>query len=735
MAALQTLRNKPALLMSVIGGALLLFIITMVVENHNPFGPSDKAGKAFGQEIKINDLNQEIEEEVNFQTVVRTLQNMANGNSELVKLTEQEREQIRQMVWQRNVQELALLEETEKLGLTITGEELTKYLENVNFQTPSEEVQLMIMTGYLFGGNPAIAGYQQFLKDYDKMVQQMAQSNPDMVEFVQNVKRACAYAENKLKKNLLQEKYLSLMQGSFTSNPVSAKALFNDIYTKYDFEIAAVAYDSINDVDLNVTDEEYKALYKQYKDRFFTGVDTRSVKLVDFQLRATPNDVANITARVKAAEDSLKNTNNVNDIKAILSTANSNLDFQNVYMTKDTYKSYNMDKMVARVDSMSVGGVSPTFNDGQSVYTVKLVGKKTTADSLQMAFIPAVSKAQADSIMNDLKGGKSWADVAKAKSAKDTLIWEYLPFYNDRTEADSNVYTHPAQLAMNTPGILQSGSGYVVVKVVAQKSLSEKINVAIVRNEIDFSDVTYEEALSKMNNFVSSAKETTAVDSVARANGYEVMDVPALGTSNYSDLSFNYTDKAGEIMRWVFDEAKVGQVSNVYETRDVQGNTHLLTVAVVSECNDEYLPWNSEAVKETLKPFAIQQKKAAKALELVKNAKSMDDMKKINGVSVDTLTSKGIYELHIAEPALMGALQKAKEGEFMANVKGTNAVYAIRVIKKAAPTVPFTEDIYMNYVAMQNMYNVFGQQGQFPSELFNYLISRKGNVKDLRYKF
>ena len=83
----------------------------------------------------------------------------------------------------------------------------------------------------------------------------------------------------------------------------------------------------------------------------------------------------------------------------------------------------------------------------------------------------------------------------------------------------------------------------------------------------------------------------------------------------------------------------------------------------------------------------------------------------------------------------MGALQKAKEGEFMANVKGTNAVYAVRVIKKAAPTVPFTEDIYMNYVAMQNMYNVFGQQGQFPSELFNYLISRKGNVKDLRYKF
>ena len=46
MAALQTLRSKPALLMSVIGGALLLFIITMVMENNSGlFGVSDEADR------------------------------------------------------------------------------------------------------------------------------------------------------------------------------------------------------------------------------------------------------------------------------------------------------------------------------------------------------------------------------------------------------------------------------------------------------------------------------------------------------------------------------------------------------------------------------------------------------------------------------------------------------------------------------------------------------------------
>ena len=125
MAALQTLRNKPALLMSIIGGALLLFIITMVVENHNPFGPSDKAGKAFGQTIKITELNEQVEEELNYQEVSRAINSMLNGSNQWEKLSEQEREQIRQTVWQKNVQELALLEETNKLGLTVTEEELT----------------------------------------------------------------------------------------------------------------------------------------------------------------------------------------------------------------------------------------------------------------------------------------------------------------------------------------------------------------------------------------------------------------------------------------------------------------------------------------------------------------------------------------------------------------------------------------------------------------------------------
>jgi peptidyl-prolyl cis-trans isomerase D len=730
MAALQTLRNKPALLMSIIGGALLLFIITMVVENHNPFGPSDKAGKAFGQTIKITELNEQVEEELNYQEVSRAINSMLNGSNQWEKLSEQEREQIRQTVWQKNVQELALLEETNKLGLTVTDEELINYLKDVNFQTSSQEVQFMLMVGAAFGGTPTIEGYQQFLKNYDKLVQQLAQSSPEMLELVQNAKRACAYVENKLKMSILQDKYMILMQGSFISNPIAAKALFNEAHTMYDVEIAAVAYDSISEEGLTVTDEEYKELYKKHKEEFYLGEESRTVRVIDFQVLPSLADRNAIQARIKSAEDSLRKTNNVEAIKAILSTAESSVDFNNVYFTKDAYKASNMTNFISRADSLAVGRVSSYFADGRSAYVVKLVGKKTTADSLQYKFIPATTKAQADSIMNDLKGGKSWAEVAKSKNAKDTLIWSYNPVYVEKTEGDSGVYTHPSQLAINTPGILKDGPYYVVVQVTAQKAMTEKYNIAVACNEFEFSDLTYEEALSKMNNFVGSNKEAAKIEEAAKKAGYMAQS-QILTKSSYTRMSQNYGDKAGEVMRWIFDEAKVGQVSNVFEIRDLQGNTHLLTVAVVSECGDDYMPWNDETVKTRLKGIAMQEKKAAKALEMVKNVKNMDDMKKVKGVHVENVSSKSVYQIPMGDPALIGALQKAKEGQFVASVKGTNAVYAIRVTKKAAPTVPYTEELYLQHAVMQNV----GQQNQIFNDFFNYLITREGKVKDLRYKF
>ena len=63
MAALQTLRNRPGLLMSVIGGALLLFIVTLT--DLNSCATPDKVGEVAGKEIKYQAFEQDVAQEEN----------------------------------------------------------------------------------------------------------------------------------------------------------------------------------------------------------------------------------------------------------------------------------------------------------------------------------------------------------------------------------------------------------------------------------------------------------------------------------------------------------------------------------------------------------------------------------------------------------------------------------------------------------------------------------------------
>lgn len=69
MAALQTLRNKPALLMSVIGGALLLFIVTLTDLN-SCSNPNIEA-EVNGQELTYQDFEQQVQDEENLQTMLQ----------------------------------------------------------------------------------------------------------------------------------------------------------------------------------------------------------------------------------------------------------------------------------------------------------------------------------------------------------------------------------------------------------------------------------------------------------------------------------------------------------------------------------------------------------------------------------------------------------------------------------------------------------------------------------------
>ena len=215
MAALQTLRNKPALLMSVIGGALLLFIVTMVMENQTGLMGADmEAGEVYGEEISIQDFESKVTQEQNYQEVARTLGNyFQTGQLAPQQLTEREREEIRQQVWNDILAVATVKDEAKKFGLMVTDDDIKNALMGTQYQ----ETQFMMMVGSFTSGNPTIDGYKQFVNNFEKNLSQIRMQQPELEDLFLSIYQACMYSEKKLQNSILLGKYSSLMRNSITN--------------------------------------------------------------------------------------------------------------------------------------------------------------------------------------------------------------------------------------------------------------------------------------------------------------------------------------------------------------------------------------------------------------------------------------------------------------------------------------------------------------------------------------
>lgn len=736
MAALQTLRSKPALLMSVIGGALLLFIITMVMENNSGlFGVSDEAGEAFGNEIKVNDLESKISEEQNLQEIATFLNNFfQTGQMDYQRLTEEQRAQIRQTVWDNFVNHGAIEQEANKLGLIVTDAEMQAALK-----TPTTfEAQFLMMVGQFAYSNPTIEGYKKFINEFDKQLAQISQANPDMAELFVNIKRACFYAEAKLKSSLLEQKYLNLIRTSYTTNPIAAKMAFDEENTLLTVAVSAIPYTTIPDDTVKVSDDEIKARYDEFKANFFTPMETRNVKVIDFVVNPSTADNQNLIKEVKALEDTLRKTSSMKDIATIVSGSKTTINYNQAYFKKDAFKESQLMEVYNQLDSMGIGSVSATKSDAQFVTTFKLVDRKNTADSLNIRSLAARDAKQADSLLNALKGGAAWGDLAKKLGQKDTTMWQATPYYVAQEAGDSSKYTDPCQMPLNTPCIL----GNYVVEVIGTKGNSDKYNVAVIKCPIEYSDVTYSAALSRLNDFVANHKDANKFEEEGKKAGFTVYSLPAMTTSDYMQFVNVCGDGGKDAVRWLFDEAKPGQVSNVYESRNAKDESHLVTVALVSVSDGDYLPWDHEVVKNYISGIIRQEKKAEMILGKTKNVKTMADMQKIQGAQNDTLQNISLAQVPYNDYKLAGSLAKAQKGQFVGNIKAGTGIFAIQVIEKTTKNKTFNASVEMAKIESRKLYENFAtqsmygrQMGQYPTAFLNELIMRNGKVKDNRYKF
>lgn len=713
MAAIGKIRSWGPVLATVIGLALFAFIAEEMFRSCEATSNEKRqqVGEVLGKKISVQEFQEMVDE---YQSVIKMTQGRDN-------LSEEEMNQVKDQVWQQFVNNTILEEETKKLGLTVTDEELQNILKagtnQMLMQTPFINQQT---------GRFDVTQLTKFLDDYKKI-----QSQPQQAQVLEQYKQIYDYwkfVEKQIRTSILGSKYQSLIAHCLLSNPVSAKMAFEAQTQESDIQLATLPYSAIKDADVQVSDADLKAKYEEQKEMFKQYVESRDIKFVDFQVVASAADRAALMKTINEARQKLESGAAPADV---VRKAQSQIAYTGIAATKRAYAP----DIAAKLDSMQVGQVSAPFETAydNTVNVIKLIGKSQMPDSIEYRQIQVggatveAARKTADSIATALKGGADFEALAKKYNQPGASQWLTSAMYERETalDTDSKAYiTAVTTAAPNEVKNVEFSGGNIVLQVLNRKAMVTKYDAAVIKHTIDFSKETYSAAYNKFSQYVSENKTIEGLEKNAQKFGFKVQERKDMVNSEHNVAGLRSTR---ETMKWIFD-AKEGEVSPLYECGN---NDHLMVVALTKIHPVGYR--GLDVVQEEVKQEVIRDKKFAKAAEMLKGVNSLDAAKakgaKIDSVRQITFSAPVFVQATgTSEPALSGAVAVAKAGQFSAApIKGNGGAFLFKVLdKKQREGAKFdakAEQAQLRQKAMQ-------AAGRYLNELY-----MKANVVDNRYLF
>ena len=649
MAALGTIRKRGVTLIVIIGLGLFAFIAEEAFRSCEATSNEQRqqVGKVLGEKISVQDFQTLVDE---YQEVIKMTQGRDN-------LSEEELNQVKDQVWNSYVNSIIMKKEAEKLGLTVTDAELQNILKEgtnpILMQTPFVNQQT---------GRFDASQLTKFIADY----KQAQKSNPQMAEQYKRIYDYWMFIEKTLRQQTLAQTYQNLLSHCLISNPVSAKMAFNDQNEENEVQLATIAYSTINDSKVTISEADIKAKYEEQKEMYRQYIETRDIKYVDFQVTASPADRKALVASMNEAQKSLQEGA---DPAQTVRKAQSQVTFTGVPVSSKVMPR----DIAAKIDSMAVGQTTAPFETAydNTLNVVKLISSAQLPDSVEYRLIQVggetvdQARQRADSIYNALNGGADFEAIAKKYGQEGKAQWFTSAMYESAPTIDADTKKYIEALTQSE-GLknVEVTQGNIILKVTARKAFTTKYVAAIVKHSIDFSKATYSAAYNKFSQFVSESQTADALVNNAKKYGFKVSERADVANSEHNVAGVRSTR---ETMKWIFD-AKAGEVSPLYECGD---NDHLLVVALSGIHKEGYR--DIASVKDMIKSEVIRDKKYEQIAAKLKGVNSVDAAKakgaQVTTVSQVTFAAPAfIQATGASEPALSGAIAATKAGQFCPRV-------------------------------------------------------------------
>lgn len=708
MATLQKIRDKGTLLVIVIGVALLAFVLGDLFTSGTTI-----FGKTQDRAFVVNDDVVSTQEYADKITQFEEFQKMVSGQS---TLDENISSQIREAVYQQMVRDRLLGDQTEKLGLTVTKQELNDLVHGQAISPVLQQLPFFLdpQTG-MFDRNALV----EFINTVN-----MPSPNAQEQALVNQYKSLWLFIENMVKTQRLEEKYISLLSNSVVVNDLEAKSAFDLSQKNADIAYAMQSYFTIPDSVVSVTDAEINAFYNKHKASF--RMEAPLVKLSYFTKSITPSpeDYAEVEAESHKAFESLASATN----PAIIVADYSQTPYRDVFVSE-----YMMTpNQVEFVRDAAINEMYGPAREGDSFHVYKLIDKTVAPDSvhLRMMAIPDASMVGQDSIVTNfvdsiftvISGGVAFADVANSLNPNSNggdMGWareiDLAGLSSDLVEA---AFTAP----IGKPVKLSIPGQQLILQVEERTRPVSKYKLAIIDMPVLPSEKTSNNIDNELNQFVSTPDIEKKFNELASEKGYMVM--PGI-TVSANDFTLAQIPGSRQVITWAANEKKVGSVKKF----DLTNQRIIARVEMLIPSGTTPLSEVSSGIRAQL----VNDKKAEKIIGDLKaqNHSSLSAYATAMNATEDTVRFVNFNTQNITgigfEPALNAVSAFAPLQQVVGPVKGNMGVYVATVANRTEGADEYDADMQKQMLLNNNAYRLQMQSVE--------VLKSKLGVEDNRYRF
>ena len=617
MASLQRIRNHGALLIAIVGLAMLAFILGDFLNSGSSFfnRSRENVGVVEGQKIHYTEYEAAREQ-------LTEVYKIESGRNDF---DEDMYSQIRNQVWNMFVMDYTLQAQAKKIGMDITADELSE-------QCIGENPHQIIRSRRAFMDENG-----QFSRDIVVNLLQAINNEDNDAEQNANLKQAKTYWlywEKAVRVSYMQEKYTTLLQHLLKANSLDAEYAFNGRQNGVSAEYVMQPYYAVADSLVKVNESEIKKLYKQHKSQY-KQTPNRAIKYIAFDIVPSEDDF-------KAAEELLKN-------------------LQEEFKTTEDV-------------GLVVNTNSDIMYDGRD-YSAETV----PAQFKDFAFASGAKAGQCTDILFEnntyamariMQAGYSMPDSVELKAIVEDGEDQELGWFK-ATDLPKNIAEPAFAGKRGERFTVAQGMGEQTFEIMELGKPTPKVKLAILAREVTPSSKTYSVIYNNAKQFIVDNNNAEALEAAAQEAGMTV--VPQFNLTENTD-KIGQLKSSRAIVRWAFD-AKEGQVSDVFECGQQ------FVVAALTEVNDgEYRPLDAvraeltyEATNNAKAEYIKKQLKGVESLEAAAEIMGQP----VQAVERVTLGDSRFGNAGM-EPAVIGKTIAQGENALSEPIKGNVGVFVVK---------------------------------------------------------